>query len=152
MGVRRGLIRHVAAACLMVAVAVPSVVLAQTRGIVDLSGDGIADEITVTPTAEDAAVLSVRLGGGGGAASLAVGWCRGCGPVYAVFHTGMLDGDDLMVFSPDRQTLRWMQWWGGKLIEQRVIPLNGEGRAIEAFDAKTVNVRLRNADMMTLSF
>lgn len=120
--------------------------------VIDISGDGIPDEITVTPTAPDAAVLSLRLGNNKGAASLAIGWCQGCGPVYAVFHTGMLDGDDLMVFSPDRQTLRWMQWWGGRLIEQRAIPLKGEGRAIEAMDDKTINIRLRNADMVTISF
>lgn len=118
----------------------------------DLSGDGIVDAITLTPTSADAAVLSVRIARSGEGASLAVGWCQGCGPVYAVFHSGLLDGDDLMVFSPDRQTLRWMQWWGGKLIEQQAFPLKGEGRAIEALDDKTVNIRLRNADMMTISF
>lgn len=152
----RGIPAVILAVWLLLSGSAPSAVLAAgtaapVRGP-DLSGDGIADVITLTPTAADAAVLSVRIARSGEVASLAVGWCQACGPVYAVFHSGMLDGDDLMVFSPDRQTLRWMQWWGGRLIEQQTFPLKGEGRAIETLDDKTVNIRLRNADMMTISF
>ncbi|GAB3118730.1 hypothetical protein [Novispirillum itersonii] len=151
MDTGRRLIRGAAAVCLLSGLAAGAVAAPAGR-MTDLSGDGIADTVTVTPTSPDAAVLSVRIGRSGETASLAVGWCQGCGPVYAVFHSGMLDGDDLAVFSPDRQTLRWMQWWGGRLIEQKAIPLNGEGRGIEALDDKTVNIRLRNADMVTISF
>lgn len=135
--------------------------LAQTRQQADITGDGLPDDLVAIPSGQDTAVLSIRTGqrggqtGGqpGGNVSLAIGWCRSCGgPPVAVITPPGTRAADLMVLSPDRQTLRWMRWWGEGLIEQRVFPLGRPATALRALDPMTVDVRFPNGDGMTLAF
>lgn len=125
---------------------------AQTRLAVDISGDGLPDILSVLPTGGDTAVLSIKIGGSGNSASLAIGWCRVCGSAVATIRPPQSRAADIMVLSPDRMTLRWMRWWGGTLIEQKAIPLDQRANAVEPVDDRTVDVRFPNGSGMTVSF